>query len=180
MGYCTHIRNVDARKIQYNYRILPDVSLWQKLEIRLIDEVEHILIEYLAWLPKKARSLYEHADAMAKKSEVVCFKIKSLYNFSLGNSYQQVAIGVIEANPSATAGTVQTVQILREIHNYLPHGPNWVRQTPIHGDGGAVMRMTDAKVARCQTDDPVESLSGTVPSPQDFHKRMHLLQVAPI
>jgi hypothetical protein len=177
MGYCTHIRNVDARKIQYNYRILPDVSLWQKLEIRLIDEVEHILIEYLAWLPKKARSLYEHADAMAKKSEVVCFKIKSLYNFSLGNSYQQVAIGAIEANPSATAGTVQ---ILREIHNYLP----WTQLGA--PDSNPWRRWRGDAHDRCKSGtlpdgrDPVESLSGTVPSPQDFHKRMHLLQVAPI
>jgi hypothetical protein len=100
--------------------------------------------------------------------------LKNEIAWHLFNQIQQVAIGVIEANPSSTAGTVK---ILREIHKYLPHGETWVRPTPIHGDGGAVMRMTDATVARCQTEDPVESLSGTIPSPQDFHKRMHLLQV---
>jgi hypothetical protein len=52
-------------------RILPDTALWQKLEMRLVDEVEQILIEYFSWLPKKARALYVHSEAMAKKSEVV-------------------------------------------------------------------------------------------------------------
>ena len=48
---------------------------------------------------------------------------------------------------------------------------------PCHGDGLSVERMYDAIRHNSGAETPAERLEGVIPVPQEFHKRMILMQV---
>ena len=83
---------------------------------------------------------------------------------------EQVNLGVIEANPSSTAGAAQ---ILRKLEEHVPDD----FPVPVHGDGLSVMRMSDAQLSLAWTDDERDQLGLCLPVSQEFHKRGILLQV---
>ena len=86
----------------------------------------------------------------------------------------QITLGVIEKNPSTVAGVSD---ILRHLHQYIPRHGDSLHITPCHGDGLSVERMCDAMRHNAGASLPAERLEGVVPVPQEFHKRMLLLQV---
>ena len=86
----------------------------------------------------------------------------------------QVTLGVMEENTSTVLGVAN---ILRHLHNYVPKSGDDVHIIPCHGDGLSVERMRDAVKHNSGADSPAGRLEGIVPVPQEFHKRMILLQV---
>lgn len=87
----------------------------------------------------------------------------------------QVNLGVIKENPSSLDGVIR---ILQDLQQYVPRCPDG-RLFPIlcHGDELSIERHTDAKRARSGSETPEGRLDGLEQSPQEFHKRMLLLQV---
>ena len=88
----------------------------------------------------------------------------------------QVNIGVLEANPSSTEGVSR---IMRFLHKYVPTKDGEVSPIVCHGDGLSVERMCDSQRHNAGGSTPTERLEGLVAAPQEFHKRMILLQVRP-
>ena len=86
----------------------------------------------------------------------------------------QVTLGVIEENPSTVAGVTN---ILRRLHKYVPEFDGDQHIIPCHGDGLSVERMRDSQRHNAGADTPAGRLEGVVPVPQEFHKRMLLLEV---
>jgi len=86
----------------------------------------------------------------------------------------QANIGVIDANPSSTAGVIE---IMSQLHQYVPQKAQQLRVIPTHGDCMAVERMVDAKRARACDTTPANRLEGLEPTPQEFHHRGLMLQV---
>lgn len=87
----------------------------------------------------------------------------------------KVNLGIIDANPSSTAGTID---IMDNLHRYVPTlrtGRVWTMAT--HGDALAVERMVDSKNARAADLSPTDRLEGLEPVPQEFHHRGLMLQV---
>jgi hypothetical protein len=85
-------------------------------------------------------------------------------------TFSQVNIGIIEEDPSTTAGTIK---IMSRISKEMPSGLEYV----IFGDGGAVERMQDAIRARSASTCSDERFDFAHPTPQDFHRRMKLFRV---
>lgn len=84
-------------------------------------------------------------------------------------------MGVIDENPSSTAGVIA---IMDSLHKYVPTVENdQLFSIPCHGDGLSVERMRDAKAARSASFTKEGRLEGLIPVPQEFHKRCILLQV---
>ena len=79
-----------------------------------------------------------------------------------------------EVNPSTVGGVSE---ILRELHKCVPSVDGKLHTTPCHGDGLSVERMCDALRHNAGGETAFERLEGIVPVPQEFHKRMLLLQV---
>jgi len=89
----------------------------------------------------------------------------------------QVNIGIIDANPSSTAGVID---IMAHLHRHVPRPDNnddSLVVIPTHGDSVAVERMIDAQRARAADLSPAERLQGLEPIPQEFHHRALMLQV---
>ena len=86
----------------------------------------------------------------------------------------QVTLGVIEENPSSTAGVSN---ILRHLHNYVPCHGEKLYTIPCHGDGLSVERMRDAMKHNSTASTAKARLQGIAPVPQEFHKKMLLLKV---
>ncbi|XP_060588189.1 uncharacterized protein LOC132743654 [Ruditapes philippinarum] len=84
-------------------------------------------------------------------------------------------IGVLQENPSTTAGVIN---ILDMLHRYVPQNEADGTLYPIitWGDGLSCERHADAQNARANGATPRERLEGLEPSPQEFHKRMILMQ----
>ena len=59
----------------------------------------------------------------------------------------------------------------------MPEVDGEVHMIPCHGDGLAVERMRDAVRHNSGGETAKSRLEGVVPVPQDFHKRMILLEV---
>jgi len=88
----------------------------------------------------------------------------------------QVNIGIIDANPSSTAGVIS---IMAHLHRHVPHLDNdSLIVIPTHGDCVAVERMVDAQRARAADLSSGERLLGLEPIPQEFHHRALMLQVS--
>ena len=85
-----------------------------------------------------------------------------------------MTLGAVEENPSSIVGVTN---ILRHLHRYIPEHEGDLHLTPCHGDGMSVERMYDAQRHNSGAELPAERLEGIVPIPQEFHKRMLLLQV---
>ena len=89
--------------------------------------------------------------------------------------YLQVNLGVVDANPSTTTGAIKIMSTLQE---YVPRSEqNALHQLVCHVDGGAHERMVDAQNSQRAKVTPIGWLEGLVPNPQEFHKRMLLMQV---
>ena len=86
----------------------------------------------------------------------------------------QVNLGTIDVNPSSTQGVIT---IMDTLHQYVPtHGDN-ILPIPIHGDGLSIERMRDAKAARAASLNAAGRFEGLEPVPQEFHRRVLLMQV---
>ena len=84
-------------------------------------------------------------------------------------------IGIIDANPSSTAGVID---IMTRLHAYVPQLEDGTLITvPTHGDCMAVERMMDAKRARAAYLSSSDRLEGLEPVPQEFHHRGLMIQV---
>ena len=86
----------------------------------------------------------------------------------------QANIGVIDANPSSTAGVID---IMCHLNHFVPRHGDAVRVIATHGDCLAVERMVDAKRARASDMTALFRLEGLEPVPQEFHHRGLMLQV---
>ena len=87
----------------------------------------------------------------------------------------QVNLGIIDEDPSTTAGTIS---IMEHLQQYVPQYPNSsYRVVPCHGDGLSVERMTDAKRARAADMNPTDRLEGLEQTAQEFHHRGLMMQV---
>lgn len=90
----------------------------------------------------------------------------------------QTNIGIIDANPSTTAGVID---IMAQLHRYVPQDSTTghvLETIAAHGDVGAVVRMVDAKRARSCDVTSVHRLDGLEPVPPEFHHRGVMLQVS--
>ena len=84
-------------------------------------------------------------------------------------------LGVIDANPSSTAGIIEIMDIL---HKYVPRkGTDSFFRIPVHGDGLSIERMRDAMAARAASLSAGARFEGLEPVPQEFHRRVLLMQV---
>ena len=84
-------------------------------------------------------------------------------------------LGVVNADPSSTAGTITILEYLQQ---YCPNSPSGQPyQLVCHVDGGAYERMQDARKARAGRGTPRGRLEGLLPNAQEFHKRALKLQV---
>jgi hypothetical protein len=83
-------------------------------------------------------------------------------------------LGVIQENPSSIAGTIT---ILERLQKYVPVLADTPIPVVVYGDALSCERHNDAHMARVTADTPLTRLEGVEPSPQEFHKRMLLLQV---
>jgi hypothetical protein len=86
----------------------------------------------------------------------------------------QFNIGVIEENPSTTAGVIK---ILDDLHRYVPSQDGTVYPIVTWGDGLSCERHVLAQNARANCQNDFTRLKGLEPAAQEFHKRMILLQV---
>ncbi|CAC5390892.1 unnamed protein product [Mytilus coruscus] len=76
-------------------------------------------------------------------------------------------------NPSSTAGTIA---ILEKLHKYVPISNAKLNTCGVYGDGLTFERHNEAHNARAGGRTAEDRLEGLEPCPQEFHKRMLLLQ----
>jgi hypothetical protein len=68
---------------------------------------------------------------------------------------------------------------MSRLHRYVPVSPDGsLFVLPTHGDGLAVERMVDGKIARLADLTLAEKVDGLEPVPQEFHHRGLMLQVS--
>ncbi|XP_071122550.1 uncharacterized protein, partial [Mytilus edulis] len=126
------------------------------LKNRLIFEVESIAAEYLqAFKPHSPKPFaHQHTAVLEKKSHLI-------------------NLGIIQENPSSTAGTIA---ILGKLHKYVPITNEKLNACVVYGDGLTCERHNDAHNARAGGRTAEDRLEGLEPCPQEFHKRMLILQ----
>ena len=66
---------------------------------------------------------------------------------------------------------------MEHLHQYVPCVDDALEQVPCFGDGLSIERMNDEQHSRVCADSAKDRLKGLIPSPQEFHKSMLLLQV---
>ena len=88
--------------------------------------------------------------------------------------YNQVNLGVVDANPSSTDGTIT---IMEHLCQYVPQLEGGPLSILCNGDGLSIERMVHAKRGRCNAGKKAPGLCALVESPQEFHKEIILLQV---
>ena len=79
-----------------------------------------------------------------------------------------------QENPSTAAGTIQ---ILENLHQYVPTHEERVHQILCFGDGLSCERHNDAHMSMSNGETMIDRLQGLQPQVQEFHKRMLLMQV---
>nr|XP_022309155.1 uncharacterized protein LOC111114903 [Crassostrea virginica] len=84
-----------------------------------------------------------------------------------------INLGVCQENPSTAAGTIQ---ILENLHQYVPTHEDRVHQILCFGDGLSCERHNDAHMSRSNGETMIDRLQGLQPQVQEFHKRMLLMQ----
>ena len=67
---------------------------------------------------------------------------------------------------------------MRLLHRYVPKRNAEVHVIPCHGDGLSAERMRDCQWHNSGGATAEDRLEGLIPVPQDFHKRMILLQAS--
>jgi len=86
----------------------------------------------------------------------------------------KVKVGVIDANPSSTAGVID---ILTTLNQYIPRlTDDHLITPPTHTNCAAVERMLDAQRARAADLTALKCLEGFEPVPQEFHHRGLMMQ----
>ena len=100
--------------------------------------------------------------------------VDALHLYFINNIGMQVNIGIINANPSTTAGAIE---IMMALSQYVPKVQERLVVLPVHGDCGAVERMIDAQRARSADLTAIDRLQGLEPVPQEFHHRALMIQV---
>lgn len=88
--------------------------------------------------------------------------------------FSQVNIGLVDANPSSTAGAIT---ILQAFQAYQPVKEETICPLCIYGDGLSCERHCDAQLAVSNGETATDRLEGLNPCAQEFHKRMLRLQV---
>ena len=83
-------------------------------------------------------------------------------------------MGVVEANPSSTDGTIE---IMEQLYRYVAVVNGRAIPMLCSGDGLSIERMIHALMGRANGWAHDKRLSGLVPTPQEFHKEIILLQV---
>ena len=82
---------------------------------------------------------------------------------------------MVQENPASTAGAIA---ILTKLQNYIPAiDDDNPLTTLVYGDALSCERHNDAHNARVNSATSKQRLEGVEPSPQEFHKRMLLMQV---
>ena len=97
--------------------------------------------------------------------------VKIKHFVTLSTPLFQYNIGVMDENPSTVPGVIG---ILDRLHKYVPMLDGRVHTLITWGDGLSCERHVDAQNARANEPTPRDRLEG----PQDFHKRILLLQVS--
>ena len=88
----------------------------------------------------------------------------------------QINLGVCQEK-SSTASAAGTIQILENLHQYVPTHEDRVHQILCFGDGLSCERHNDAHMSRSNGETMIDRLQGLQPQVQEFHKRMLLMQV---
>lgn len=92
--------------------------------------------------------------------------------------FSQVNLGVVDADPSSTAGTIK---IMEHLHQYVAHLPDdSLYSTLTNGDGASIEKMIHAHRSRRHDGTAKGRLDALIESPQEFHKELLLLQVSEI
>ncbi len=86
-----------------------------------------------------------------------------------------INLGVVDADPSSTAGTID---ILQHLSSYVPVVEDRPHTIPCNGDGLSMERMIHARMARARSPTLCSRFCGLLPTPQEFHKEGILLQVS--
>ena len=85
-----------------------------------------------------------------------------------------VNLGVCQENPSMINGTIQ---ILENLHQYVPKSWDIGFTLLCYGDGLWCERHNDYHMARSSGNTKTDQLQGLEPQVQEFHKSMLLIQV---
>ncbi len=142
--------------------LLPSQADFTSLRNRMIVLVERILVC--------------HIPALSNLSSKVCHHLHHRYSAKMREATEVTNLGVIHADPSSTAGTIE---IMEYLNRYIPMSDNGeqLHRVPCNGDGLSIERMVNAQKARARAVTPEGRLQGLVPSPQEFHKEGILMQV---
>ncbi|XP_052217447.1 uncharacterized protein LOC127835183 [Dreissena polymorpha] len=153
---CSWEETVPASSIDLK-TFLPSDEDWKQLRSRMELIVARTLASILDLdIPVQQHLPHKYSTESAKKSEVV-------------------NLGVVKENPATCKGVIE---IMKYLNRYTPRdveGTPW----PIicHGDQLSVERMIECRIAMSSSALPGDRLEGLIPRPQNFHKRIVLLQV---
>ena len=87
----------------------------------------------------------------------------------------QINIGVINADPSTTDGTID---IMKTLHKYVPIINGKLHTVPCHADGASCEHMQEAHRHRNADLTPEDRLEGLEETPQEFHHRGNMMKVS--
>lgn len=118
------------------------------------------------------RMLSHHLDCF--QDLPVCEHIPHIYSHLTAQRSQAVNLGVVDEHPSSTAGVTA---IMKWLQKYCPTDHDGMVKVACHGDGLSVERMLDCQKHNSCAETSHDRLAGLLPVPQDFHKRLILLQV---
>ncbi|KAH3893413.1 hypothetical protein DPMN_017560 [Dreissena polymorpha] len=87
----------------------------------------------------------------------------------------KINLGVVKENPATCKGVIE---IMKYINRYTPRDVEG-KPLPIicHGDQPSVERMIECRIAMSSSALPMDRLEVLIQRPQNFHKRVVLLQV---
>ncbi|WAR25131.1 hypothetical protein MAR_010835 [Mya arenaria] len=137
----------------------------------LNDKERHAVRERLVNMVQ--RILVGHLAAFRSVAHYPCTSFQHHFTRESSQKSEMFNIGVIDANPSSTAGVIE---ILDTLHNYVPQHEDQVHTLITWGDALSCERHLDAQNARANATTAVGKLQGLEPGAQEFHKRMLLMQ----
>lgn len=88
--------------------------------------------------------------------------------------FSQVNLGVVSSNPGSKTGLIK---IMKFLHEYVPTVDEAPMPILCCADTPSVERMIHCRRDRNGGQTPAQRLEGLIPTPQEFHKEMFLLQV---
>ncbi|WAR07742.1 YNG1-like protein [Mya arenaria] len=132
----------------------------QSIRKRLINMVMRVLKETIP-------TIRSNADCTVE------YHIQNAFSAQSKDKSTMFNIGIIEDNPASIPGVIS---ILDKLHAYVPTDGHRLFKIVTWGDGLSCERHVDSQNARANARSPRDRLEGLEPSPQEFHKRMLLLQ----